>query len=335
MDNNPFFSVCTEVSNRAKTIERTIKSVGAQKFKNFEYIIVNNNSSDESEREIIKTLDSLPELKQSTKYINLDKTLTEICSWNKPLLYSKGKYIVVCEGDDWFEHDHLEKAANVLNTYNNIGLYVSCKTNIKSDYHKIALDGYTSGKLLFEKLINFDFCPPPSEMIFIRGINGKYFNYDEDNYVYAAEYGLYYNILRNGLDGYVNLDSTTVNRGVSNISKLGRKKYFFIKDAYYSFNKWQLHYSDHNHSKMIRSKLFKNCIRKIFIPQLVNFKVEKKFIMHLLAESKHINILNSLIIIFNALFHELIHKISLNIKKIGKLILGQENYLKLQKQLKK
>ena len=42
----PFFSVITVVKNDEKNILKTINSIKKQTFKNFEYIIVDGNSSD-------------------------------------------------------------------------------------------------------------------------------------------------------------------------------------------------------------------------------------------------------------------------------------------------
>ena len=43
---NPFFSIITVVLNNEKFIEQTIKSVLSQKYKNFEYIIIDGGSTD-------------------------------------------------------------------------------------------------------------------------------------------------------------------------------------------------------------------------------------------------------------------------------------------------
>ena len=44
----PFFSIITVVKNGEKTIEKTIKSIARQSFKNFEHIIIDGKSTDDT-----------------------------------------------------------------------------------------------------------------------------------------------------------------------------------------------------------------------------------------------------------------------------------------------
>ena len=52
----PFFSIIIPVYNKEKFISNTLKSVFNQTFQDFEIIIVNDGSTDESEKEILKNL---------------------------------------------------------------------------------------------------------------------------------------------------------------------------------------------------------------------------------------------------------------------------------------
>ena len=129
----PFFSICTEVTNREKTIRRTIESIARQSYRNFEYIIVNNQSNDQSDDVIKRALAEIPFPGVRVHYVMTDKKLSDIESWNAPIKLAKGRYVVVCEGDDWFAPDHLEKAAQVLGENKNIGLYVAGRGDISAD----------------------------------------------------------------------------------------------------------------------------------------------------------------------------------------------------------
>lgn len=55
----PFVSICTPVYNRIHTIERPLNSIKNQDYKNFEYIIVDDGSTDGVEKKIYKFMDEV------------------------------------------------------------------------------------------------------------------------------------------------------------------------------------------------------------------------------------------------------------------------------------
>jgi len=318
-NNKPFFTICTEVNNREKTIERTMSSIAAQDFIDYEYIIVDNCSEDQSREVISNYLRKNDNLNSKTKYIKLDKKLQDIASWNKPLEFANGSYIVVCEGDDWFESNHLSLAHKVLTTNHEVGMYIS----LRADLHNFQginiipeeFYGYLNSSDVLKKLISFDFAPPPSNVIFKRELNKFRFKYDSKNYVYAGEISLYYELLIKNLDAYVNSNALTVNRGFSSYNR----SYFHIKDQYFSFNKWLK--NDHyvSNKKIIRTKLFKSSLT-IFFSQLIILSFEKKMARHLLAEALKLGVLYSTIIFLTFLGTFLIKYLKIFPKKILKLL---------------
>jgi glycosyltransferase involved in cell wall biosynthesis len=276
MNKAPLFSICTEVTNRENTIERTMQAIAEQSFSDYEYVIVNNKSDDNSHEIITTFLENNYELSKKTRYVHLSERLPDISAWNRPLKFCKGKYIVVCEGDDWFDSNHLAVAAEVLNLNKDLGLYVSMT---KGDFSR-KNEYLTPSDQCLESLILFEFVPPPSNAIFLREWNLIPFKYDNVNAVYAGEYSLYYELFKTGLDGYVNTNAQTVNRGVSHY----QRGYFHIRDAYYYFNKWKEEYSDDQQIFEIREKLFVRVVTLFFFPQLLRFRVEKKMVDHLYSE---------------------------------------------------
>tara|TARA_B100000787_G_C16158485_1_gene280170 strand:+ start:261 stop:1241 length:981 start_codon:yes stop_codon:yes gene_type:complete len=323
LNKKPFFTICTEVNNREKTIERAMDSIALQDFTDYEYIIVDNCSEDQSHEVISSYLEKNKSLNIKTTYIKLEKKLQDIASWNKPLEFATGKYIVVCEGDDWFESSHLSIAHKVLTKNHEVGMYVS----LRADLHNFQGDnliseefyGYLNSSDMLKKLISFDFAPPPSNVIFKRELNDFRFNYDSENYVYAGEISLYYELLIKNLDVYVNSNALTVNRGFSSYPK----SFFHIKDFYFAFNKWLNKGYYKVNSNEIRAKLFKSSL-KIFFPQLLKFTFEKKMINHLLSEAFNLGIAYSTIIFLSSLSAF----ITLYLKLFGKKIL---NFLFLKK----
>lgn len=111
------FSIITICFNSEKTIERTIKSVLAQTYKNYEYIIVDGGSKDGT-LDLVKKYEPLFEgrmkwrSEQDTGIYN---------AMNKGIQRATGDIIGIVNSDDWLEPDALEKVqAAVESNGNNI-----------------------------------------------------------------------------------------------------------------------------------------------------------------------------------------------------------------------
>lgn len=97
------FSIITISYNSSKTIERTIKSVLSQTYDDYEYIIVDGASKDDT-LSIIKSYEPL--FCGRLKYISeRDKGIYD--AMNKGIRLSSGKIIGIVNSDDWLEADAL------------------------------------------------------------------------------------------------------------------------------------------------------------------------------------------------------------------------------------
>ena len=118
---NPLFSIITICYNSESTIERTIQSVLAQSFTDYEYIIVDGASKD-STIEIIRKFEREFDgrLKWSSEP---DKGIYN--AMNKGIERSHGSIIGIVNSDDWLEPDALEKVnqAYISNKRDNNTLY--------------------------------------------------------------------------------------------------------------------------------------------------------------------------------------------------------------------
>ena len=108
---NPFLSICLPVYNMEKYIERAILSIINQSFQNFEIIIVNDNSNDNTEK-IIKRLKLEDD---RIKIIKHNKNLGVYSSRVEAILNAKGKYIIIMDPDDMLLNPELFK---ILYTFN-------------------------------------------------------------------------------------------------------------------------------------------------------------------------------------------------------------------------
>lgn len=108
MSKTPFFTIITASYNSQKTISKTIESVLNQTFIDFEFIIVDGNSQDETVK-IIESYASNFETKGiAFKYISEnDKGIYD--AWNKGLKMSTGKWISYVGSDDFYLLNALER----------------------------------------------------------------------------------------------------------------------------------------------------------------------------------------------------------------------------------
>lgn len=107
------FSIVTPCYNSEKTIERTIKSILFQQFKNYEYIIVDGASSDHT-LDIVRKYEPLFEGRMRV-YSEPDKGIYD--AFNKGVKLSEGIYCWNVNSDDYIEPDSLEYLSDFLNKY--------------------------------------------------------------------------------------------------------------------------------------------------------------------------------------------------------------------------
>ena len=123
------FSVVIPSFNSAHTIERALKSVFNQTFTNFEIIIVDDGSTDNS-IEIINKLTNdirLKIIKQKNQGISVAR--------NTGVRNAQYEYIAFLDGDDEWESKYLETIHKAIKLHPNCGM-VCCAGYIKNDITK-------------------------------------------------------------------------------------------------------------------------------------------------------------------------------------------------------
>ena len=98
------FSIITIAYNSAQTIERTLKSVLAQTYTDFEYIIVDGASKDKT-MDIVKQYEPLFEGRM--KWVSEPDTGI-YNAMNKGIIRSTGEIIGIVNSDDWLEPNALQ-----------------------------------------------------------------------------------------------------------------------------------------------------------------------------------------------------------------------------------
>ena len=109
--NKPLFSVVTATYNRHHYLKKLYKSLISQNFKNIEWIVGNDGSTDKTD-DLIKSF--IKENKIKIKYISSNLRIGKSKMDN--LIYPKisGKYFCYCGSDDYFKKDAFEKMFKLL-----------------------------------------------------------------------------------------------------------------------------------------------------------------------------------------------------------------------------
>lgn len=112
----PLVSVITPVYNREKYLVRCIESILEQTYSNFEFLIIDDKSSDNT-LEIIKNY----QLTDSRiKILENDKNLGATLSFNRGLDICQGKYVARMDSDDISLSDRLEKQVEIFESWNDL-----------------------------------------------------------------------------------------------------------------------------------------------------------------------------------------------------------------------
>jgi glycosyltransferase involved in cell wall biosynthesis len=118
----PLVSVVMSVFNGAEYLRVAIESILTQTFTNFEFIIINDGSTDNSEDIVLSFKDSRIKYHLNEQNIGLTKSL------NKGIRLSKGNYIARMDADDIAYPNRFEEQVNYLEKHQQCGV---CGTNIK------------------------------------------------------------------------------------------------------------------------------------------------------------------------------------------------------------
>ena len=109
-NNRPTVSVIIPTYNRAHLLGRAIESVVGQTYKDFELIVVDDGSTDDTEKVVGNFKD------ERIRYISLEKNMGAGVARNRGIEASRGKYIAFQDSDDEWLAEKLEKQTRVFNT---------------------------------------------------------------------------------------------------------------------------------------------------------------------------------------------------------------------------
>lgn len=118
IDKKPFFSVVIPTYNRAHAIQKSIESILIQTFRDFEIIVADDASTDNTEEVVCSMQDGRIHYFMNEK--NLERCLTR----NKGIEAAKGEYICFLDSDDYHLPNHLQVIYDKIQEENKVkGFY--------------------------------------------------------------------------------------------------------------------------------------------------------------------------------------------------------------------
>lgn len=118
-------SVVIPLYNKELFIAKAIQSVLDQSFRNFELLVVNDQSSDASV-EVVRNFED-----QRIRLINIDKSGVSVTR-NTGIQNSKFEWIAFLDADDWWDTHFLEEMVAAINTHTEYKLFASGRTHVFS-----------------------------------------------------------------------------------------------------------------------------------------------------------------------------------------------------------
>ncbi|SHE33991.1 Glycosyltransferase involved in cell wall bisynthesis [Fodinibius roseus] len=181
-EEEPFVSVLTPAYNGEEFLRECIESVLKQDYDNWEYVLVNNKSTD-STLEIIKeyaALDSRIRIHNNEEFLPQMENLNHAFRQISP----ESKYCKVVHADDWLFPECLSRMVEVAEEYPSVGIVSAYRL----DGNKVELDGlpypsnFNSGREIARKYLLYGFSKfgsPSSLLIRSELIRKREKMYDE------------------------------------------------------------------------------------------------------------------------------------------------------------
>jgi glycosyltransferase involved in cell wall biosynthesis len=176
-------SILMPVYNAEKHLAEAIESILNQSFTDFEFLIINDGSTDRSEDIILSFSD--PRI----RYIKNESNLKLIKILNKGIQLCTGKYIVRMDADDISHPERIQKQVEFMESNPEIGICGSWFETFGNVENKVVKYKESHDEIMTRMLYQCHFCHPS---IIIRSeIFEDSEMYFDENYPHAEDYDFY------------------------------------------------------------------------------------------------------------------------------------------------
>ena len=209
--------------NRKDDLKESLKRIYTQKFKNFEIIVCDNNSTDGT-IDMIKT--DFPEVKPIEHKKNLG-----VGAINKGFEIAKGKYIVILDDDSFPKEDSIEKMIKLFKSDNKIGVIAF---NVKNHSSLNNKEINNTNETRFNYLMGFNGAGVGIRKDVIDKVGG----YPEEFFLYLNENDLAIRILNQGYKIIQSSDIIAYHKNSPTNRTSKRGPFYYSRNLYYIYWKY-------------------------------------------------------------------------------------------------
>ncbi|WP_158643781.1 glycosyltransferase family 2 protein [Pseudobacter ginsenosidimutans] len=232
---NPVVSVIVPNYNHAPYLKKRIDSILAQTFDDFELIILDDHSPDNSKNIIDNYLDHP---KVSEIVFNESNVGNTFKQWEKGLLLARGEYIWIAESDDYAEPDFLERLVPALENDSETGIafcestWVDPKDNVVKNIELPSASQLMEGKtFVAEHMTRGNRIYNASMAIFRKKLFEKLPDQSYKQHRYCGDWLMWTQLASMGKVFYLNEKKSFFRRHTSSVSFKSDKEGLFLLEG--------------------------------------------------------------------------------------------------------
>lgn len=194
----PQVSICIPTYNYGKFIADAIESVLAQTFGDFELLVVDNCSDDDTPQRVAHYVKK----DNRIRYFRNDTNIGMVGNWNRCLELARGQYVKILCADDLLEPHCLEKSLEMIESNPMVALVSSARYLVSEKLEPISSRAYSE---YYEHLRGFDvigYCyvnlnliGEPTAVLFKKKLAARGFNHD---YQHLVDLEMWFHLLEQG-----------------------------------------------------------------------------------------------------------------------------------------
>jgi len=312
MNGNPKVSICIPTYNYAKYIAECIESVISQTYKDFELIIVDNCSVDNTE-EIVKSYISSS---NKVKYFCNTENIGMTANWNRCLELASGEYVKILCADDLLMPQCLQETMEVLNNNKNIVLLATARLLVDENLtpsgslrYSNSLELEVGCNVIKKCLIYGNQIGEPSSVVFKRESSSRGFS---SKYTQLTDLEMWFYILEQGDFYFLNEELCMFRQHKNQETKSNIKSLIFADEEFALLNDYvnkqyivltyiQMHLAKFNKSLILWNLKDSNTVE--YLKQKISQHYNLYFFYALLSVQKLRNILRNIFRNDNARTH--------------------------------